>query len=177
MAKTALRERLIGTLVILCLAIIFYPLFFVSQEEFEVSRESVIPERQIVVEPLDIREPVAPFEVQEVVLHELFNPDEDIDQVNPDDLSNELLNESGLPNAWVIQVGSFAQEENARNLNQNLNEQGYESYYRLTPSFDEAPDLYKVYIGPIINPDEARATFERLNQQFENQAIMLRFEP
>lgn len=177
MAKPSLRERLIGTLVIICLALIFYPLFFVSQDEFEISRESVIPERGIEVEPLDIIEPVAPGEVREVVLDELFNPDENIDQIDPEDLTEQLLNESGLPNAWVIQVGSFAQLENAETLNQDLTIQGYESYFKLTPSTDDGPDLYKVYVGPIINSDETRNTFDQLNEQFDGQAILLRFAP
>jgi DedD protein len=177
LAKPPLRERLIGTLVILCLALIFYPLLFVSQDEFEISRDSVIPERQIEVEPLNIVEPVAPYEVREVVLHELFNPDENTDEVDPEDITDQLLNESGLPNAWVIQVGSFAQKENADALNQDLTIQGYESYVKLTPSFDEDPDLYKVYVGPILNSDETKATFARLNEQLQNQAILLHFEP
>lgn len=177
MAKPPLRERLIGTLVILCLVLIFYPLLFVSQEEFEINRDSVIPPRQIHVEPLDIAQPVAPREVREIILHELFNPDENADQVNPEDIADQLLSESGLPNSWVIQVGSFARMENAESLDRELNAQGYESYFKLTPSFDEAPDLYKVYVGPIINSDEARSTFARLNEKLQNQAILLRFEP
>ncbi len=177
MAKPPLRERLIGTLVILCLALIFYPLVFVSQDEFEVSRNSVIPERTLEVEPLRILEPAAPDEVEEIVLHELFNPDENTDQIDSDSLSEELLNDSGLPNAWVVQVGSFAQLENAQKLNQILTQQGYESYLKLTPSFDEGPDLYKVYVGPIINADEARQAQEKLNVLLDNQAILLRFEP
>lgn len=177
MAKPPLRERLIGTLVILCLALIFYPLVFVSQEEFEVSRESVIPERNLQVEPLHILQPEAPAEVEEVVLHELFNPDENTDAVDPEAMSDELIGDSGLPNAWVVQVGSFAQLENAQKLNQILTQQGYESYLKLTPSFDDAPDLYKVYVGPIINSDEARQAHENLNVLLDNQAILLRFEP
>lgn len=177
MAKPSLRERLIGTLVILCLALIFYPLLFVSQDEFEIDRSSVIPTRTLEVEPLNIVEPVAAYEVQEVNLDQLFNPDENTDQVDPNDLNDQLLNDSGLPNAWVVQVGSFALKENADSLNQDLAVQGYESYLKLTPSVDDGPDLYKVYVGPIINSDEAKTTFARLNEQLQNQAILLRFEP
>jgi DedD protein len=177
LAIPSLRERLIGTLVILCLALIFYPLVFVSQDEFEISRETVIPTRTLNVEPLNIVEPLAPREVQEIVLDELFNPDEYSDQVDPQDLTDELVNESGLPNAWVIQVGSFAQMENAETLNQDLTILGYESYFKLTPSIDDGPDLYKVYVGPIINSDETRNTFNQLNERFDNQAILLRFQP
>lgn len=177
LAKPPLRERLIGTLVILCLALIFYPLLFVSQEEFEISRDSQIPERQIEVEPLDIVAPVAPFEAEEIDLSELFNPDENTDAVDPEDLADPLLNDSGMPNAWVIQVGSFALLDNAESLNQELTNQGYESYFRLTLGDADNPNLYKVYVGPIINSDETRDTFNRLNQQLDNQAILLRFEP
>lgn len=177
MAKPSLRERLIGTLVILCLALIFYPLLFVSQEEFAIDRNSVIPARNIEVDPLNIVEPVAPYEGQEVNLDQLFNPDENTDQVDPNDLNDQLLNDSGMPNAWVVQVGSFALLENAETLNQDLTVQGYESYIKLTPSAGEGPNLYKVYVGPIINSDETKTTFARLNDQLQNQAILLRFEP
>jgi len=177
LAKASLKERLIGTIVILCLALIFYPLFFNSKSEFEISRNSVIPTQTIEVEPLDIQDPIVPFEVEEVVLHELFNPDEDLDQVLPDELPNRILQASGLPNAWVVQVGSFAQIENAEILNEDLLGLNYKSYFRLTPSFDDGPDLYKVFVGPVLSTDEARALLTELSEHTGNEAILLKFEP
>lgn len=177
MAKSSLKERLVGVLVIACLGLIFYPLFFSSKSEFEINRTSVIPAQQVRVEALEITEPTAPYEVEEITLHELFNPDEETDQVAIESLPSEILDESGLPQAWVIQVGSFALIDNAELLNEELISLGYKSYFRLTPSFDEAPDLYKVYVGPVLNPDEARQLSIDLTEHTGNQSILLNFEP
>jgi DedD protein len=177
LARPPLKERLIGTLVILCLGLIFYPLLFNSKTEFEISRDSVIPVQRVQVDPLNIVDPSAPFEVQEIALHELFNPNEDTDQIDIDDISEGILNESGLPQAWVIQLGSFALTDNAESLKDELITEGYDAYVRLTPSFNEAPDLYKVYVGPVIDPSEARRTFNQLSSQTGNEAILLKFEP
>lgn len=177
MARPPLKERLVGTLVILCLGLIFYPLLFNSKSEFEISRDSVIPAQRVQVEPLDIVDPSAPYEVQEIALHELFNPDEDTDQVDIEDIPEGILNESGLPQAWLVQLGSFALIDNAETLKDELIAGGYDAYVRLTPSFNEAPDLYKVYVGPVIDPSEARRIVNQLSSQTGSEAILLKFEP
>jgi len=177
LATPPLKERLIGTLVILCLGLIFYPLLFNSESEFEISRDSLIPLQRVQVAPLDIINPSAPYEVQEIVLHELFNPDENTDQLSIDNIPEGILNESGLPQAWVVQVGSFALIDNAETLKDELLAEGYDAYVRLTPSFSEAPDLYKVYAGPVVDPSEARRTLNQLSDLTGNEAILLRFEP
>jgi DedD protein len=177
LSRPPLKERLIGTFVILCLGLIFYPRLFNSKTEFEISRDSVIPSQRVQVEPLNIADPSAPFEVQEITLDELFNPNEDTDQIDIDDISEGILNEFGLPQAWVIQLGSFALTDNADSLKDELITEGYDAYVRLTPSFTEAPDLYKVYVGPVIDPSEARRTLNQLSSQTGNEALLLKFEP
>ncbi len=177
MERPPLKERLIGTLVILCLAIIFYPLIFDSQQEFEVRRDSVIPSRTIEVRPLQILEPSQPFEAQAINPDELFNPDEQSDQTRIDPNDSKILTGSGLPQAWVIQVGSFASIDNAKLLNESLLAQGYKAYFRLTESSDERPDLYKVMVGPMLDASEAERVLAQLKAENQSQAILLRFEP
>ena len=177
MAKTALKERLIGAIVISCLALILYPLFLSSKSEFEISRTSMIPPQQVRLQPLEITEPSIPYEVEDIEMHELFNPDEETDQIDATAISGEILADSGLPQAWVVQVGSFALVDNAELLNEELVSLGYESYYRLTPSFNEAPDLYKVFVGPVLNSNDAQQLVIELTEHTGNEAILLKFEP
>lgn len=177
MAKIALKERLIGAVVIACLALIFYPLFLSSKSEFEISRTSLIPPQQVRLQPLEITEPSIPYEVENIELDELFNPDEEVDQVDTASISDEILADSGIPHAWVVQVGSFALVDNAELLNQELISLGYESYYRLTPSFNETPDLYKVFVGPVLRPNDAQQLVTELTEHTGNEAILLKFEP
>ena len=56
------------------------------------------------------------------------------------------LNQKGLPDAWVVQVGSFTTKEAANKLRDDLQADGQKAYVRTTTSGNTA--ISRVYIGP-----------------------------
>jgi rare lipoprotein A len=57
---------------------------------------------------------------------------------------------------WMVQIGAFAEEENARGLQDRLGSEGVPA--RVSPSLD---GLYRVYAGPLQSLEDARRVQER----------------
>ncbi len=174
MAKPPLRERLLGLLVILCIALIFYPLVFTSENQFRIDRTSQIPQRPALDLSADTIRPMAPDSVESVA-SPLFVPAED--QLAGAQSDDGILNEQGLPRAELVQAGSFASVDNANDLVDRLIEAGFKAYSRLSPSTGEAPDLHKVYVGPYLTTEQASQAEALLREQMGLEPIRLRFEP
>lgn len=176
MPKPPLRERLLGLLVILCIALIFYPLVFTSEEQFRIDRTSQIPARP----QMDLSErqimPVVP-DVQNEPELPLFVADDALVEAVEVGETQSILSESGLPNAWLLQVGSFASVTNAEELVARLVDSGLKAYSRLQPSDGSGPDLHKVYVGPYLDRTELEAADLQLRQAHQLQPIRLQFEP
>lgn len=174
MAKPPLRERLLGLLVILCIALIFYPLIFTSEDQFRIDRNTQIPQRPAMNLSTEAVRPQAPVEL-EPVNPNLFVPGED--NVVLDNASDDPLSGQGLPNSELIQVGSFASVNNANDLVARLLDAGFKAYSRLAPSSDGAPDLHKVYVGPYMDKSRADEAEALLRDNLGLQPIRLKFEP
>ena len=79
----------------------------------------------------------------------------------------------GLPEAWTVRVGTFAQRDNVNALLAGLRAADYRAYTR---DIDGDTPLTGVYVGPW--PDRALAEeyLQQLQQQFQPDAVLLRFE-
>lgn len=174
MPKPPLRERLLGLLVILSLGLIFYPLIFSSESEFRVSRETQIPQRPSIPSRPDLQSPAPPFVAESLDSDTLFEPTEFAQGELP---AQAVLNDQGLPNAWLVQAGSFASLDNATALTQQLLDKGFRAYQRFSASGDDRPDLYKVYVGPMTNLEQAQLVREQLSGILQAEPILLKFEP
>lgn len=71
---------------------------------------------------------------------------------------------AALEKGWVVQVGVFSQRDNARRLQERIQQKGYR--VRLDPSSSAAGRSVRVEVGPYREAAEAKAAAARLQDQF-----------
>ncbi len=198
-----LKQRLIGAVVLLALAVIFVPVIFDREQLQPVDRQTQIPLAPDIV-PVVIPEPEITAQVEPAPpLEEVFLPEEppvvelpatvtgtdvevpDLDVVeNASESIPELktsapgapdLNEQGVPEAWVLQVASFKSAERASELQKKLSDDGYTAYTRLVTAGEGK--MTRLFVGPKL--DKARLLQEQaeIEEKFQLSTFILKFEP
>lgn len=71
---------------------------------------------------------------------------------------------------WCVQVGSFAELQNAQDLVGKLKEKGYDS--RIDQSTRNGASLFRVYVGSYPNRQEAQNTLDRLKADGFDKAFV-----
>lgn len=79
------------------------------------------------------------------------------------------------PSGWVIQLGSFSQEDNARELNAKLRKAGYAAY--VEPVIQSGKKVYRVRVGPEVMRGEAEKLRDRIAAEFDLKGIVVRHQP
>lgn len=85
------------------------------------------------------------------------------------------LNAQGLPDAWVVQVGSFSSKEAANKLRDDLQEDGQKAYVRTTTTAGNS--ISRVYIGPKLDRAQAQAIKEQMDKRLKVKSMVMRFQP
>jgi DedD protein len=85
------------------------------------------------------------------------------------------LNQKGLPDAWVVQVGSFTTKEAANKLRDDLQADGQKAYVRTTTSGNNT--ISRVYIGPKLDKNQALALKEQMDRRLKVKSMVMRFQP
>lgn len=80
---------------------------------------------------------------------------------------------AGKPSGWVVQLGSFAQEDNARELDKRLREAGFASFVEQVSQSGKT--VYRVRIGPEVKRSEAEKSLGRIEDQFELKGIVVSY--
>ena len=75
--------------------------------------------------------------------------------------------------AWAVQLGSFANDANAKRLIEKLRASGYAAY--LERSLETDATVFKVRVGPHIQRAEAEETRQQLEQKFALKGLLLRY--
>lgn len=78
--------------------------------------------------------------------------------------------------AWVVQLGSFSQEQHANLLIKQLRDKGFKAFgYRkmIKPKYI----INRVYIGPFSKLDEAKKIREQLQVSMNIKGIIIKFDP
>ena len=169
------RQRLVGTLVLLAMAVVFWPIIFVSPEmKTSIVIDEPPPVPVIDTEPLpDLISPkekisstvVAPsYDEEAQALADqktLINAEQDVaqtavnlapaDTLETTDLSRKapapiVPDSSGFPITWVLQVATVSTQERAASLVDQLVSKGYEAFASSFASNDKI--LWRVQIGP-----------------------------
>jgi DedD protein len=85
------------------------------------------------------------------------------------------LNHQGLPDAWVVQVGSFTSKETANKLRDDLQADGQKAYVRTTTT--NGNTISRVYIGPKLDRNQAFAVKEEMDKRLKIKSMVMRFQP
>lgn len=195
--NSALKQRLVGAVVLVAIAVIFVPSFLRERQVEPVSTKTLIPEPPP-REEVTFEQPSPPEDIEPAPEPEtMFLPDEPSKQPAPEAVSAAeqepsesdpapVTEEAGSSDgqdtggatdgrAWVIQVASFREAERANELRDKLQEQGYRAYVRSAST--SAGDVNRVFIGPKISREDAESTKAAVDQALKVDALILRFEP
>ncbi|MBT0587421.1 SPOR domain-containing protein [Alteromonas oceanisediminis] len=183
--SNALQNRLVGTIVIVALAVIFLPDLLDGQKSESNTTFVAVPtppDRKALVQPKEFpSEEVAaaasrPLEiVDEQPLDEQFSGSE---PVEPETAAPT----NGQPNAdlkqqtnierdtaaeqdgagWVVQLGSFRHQKNVRELLDKLEDAGYRAYSK--PVETSVGRLTKVFVGPDLQRQKLQDALPHLKQ-------------
>ena len=205
-----LKQRIVGALVLVCLAVIFVPMIFDEPHSERQSTPITIPEQPPFPE-VDMPEEPA-VETQNYGLEEQPAPSPDTRDAAEEASGFRLIEESGSPaseqaeseasapsepvedepagdqgaqsepvkpdaefsrtleGAWVVQLGSFGNKDNARNLRDEVVEMGYGAH--LQEISGEDTRWTRVFSGPFVDKSDAEAAKRRLDEAFSLDSLV-----
>ena len=191
-----IKQRFVGFVVLVAIAVIFWPIVFVTPEnadDFELSvfemppkpavavserREPVLdkvdqsilpemPERQTpIVQPIDIASPMPDVA--------LVDADEEPEQ-QASALERAEFDDQGLPVSWELQVATFSNAERAEEISQLLRDKGHKAY--VSPIILDDQRLFRVMIGPKLQKQRLIEIQPAINDYFSVESFIVRFTP
>ena len=188
--KQGTKQRIVGTIVIASLALIFLPIMFDGQGSHQTQTASRIPEQPVVPilpEPQQSR-PVIISDADLVAIEIKPEPEpvtkpieesaSDVIEVSASEsgFTRDIptLNLAGLPNGWSIRLGSFSEASNATNLLQRLQSAGYKAYTRDIDS--EQAELTGVFVGPWLERALVNDYIDQLRDEFQLEGMVVRYQ-
>jgi len=188
--KQGTKQRIVGTIVIVSLALIFLPISFDGQGSHQTQTASRIPEQPVVPilpEPQQSR-PVIISDADLVAI-ETKPESELVTKTIEESISDPIevsasesaftrdiptLNPAGLPNGWSIRLGSFSEASNASDLMQRLQTAGYKAYIRDIDS--EQAELTGVFVGPWLERPLVNDYIDQLRDEFQLEGMVVRYQ-
>ena len=168
-----LKQRIIGALVLLALAVIFIPVLFDRERISPVDKKTQIP-----VAPYIENTPIVvtqePTNEQPVESAEsIYVPDEEKEVSS---ISEPIgLSDDGTVNSWVLQVASFLHSKNAENFRDSLEGENYDAYIRAVNT--SKGKRYRVYVGPKLDKRALVKIKNKIEEKFNTETRLLKFEP
>lgn len=153
------RQRVIGAVVLVLLAVTFLPMLF--------DRTEPVREVRVDVPPRPWMPQMRPLGEPEVPVPEAQAPDITPDEAMPD----EHLDGDGLPINWAVMVARLAAADEAARLREQLAGQGLDSYVRMERQW------YAVYIGPFLDLERAEEHLERIARDGLHDPRLVRYQP
>ncbi|WP_166268446.1 SPOR domain-containing protein [Marinobacter caseinilyticus] len=213
-----LKQRVIGALVLVCLAVIFVPMLFDEPHTDRSSRVIDIPEEPPFpeVQAPPVPEQDAPSYHLEESTNGSVTPMTDNQLVESNSQTPAATSESGtaapaeteppvsgeqaavapmtepepeqqqettasdgsesaeytrsLEGAWVVQLGSFGDVDNARRLRENVRKKGYDSHIQRVEKGDTV--FTRVFSGPFASKSDAEVAKKRLDAEFNLNGLV-----
>ena len=195
------KQRMVGALVLVALAVIFLPMLFTREDEqrqiqVDVPTAPQVPVMpQVQVEPVPVpepqpiaEEPAPPEEVAPVaaapapaavvskpvaaVKPPAVTPAQAVAQAPAKlDTTQKRVDTNGLPISWSVQLVSLSNRASADNLQKTLRNQGYNAYVR------SSGGMNRVFVGPLLERAEADRLRDLLGKQQNLKGFVVRFQP
>ena len=178
----AMKQRLIGALVLVALATVVLPILFDFEGSYTVdTRSSIPPDPDI--QSVEIKK-AGPLKGATAVAsqEEMFRFDNSRKVV--EDAANDGiglqdqasgLNAEGIPLAWIVQVASFSDANKAQTLSQQLLDDGYKAYSRRVLVGGDSK--YRIYVGPKVSKATMLQQKEAIESKYKVKTLLLVFEP
>ena len=195
------KQRMVGALVLVALAVIFLPMLFNREDEqrqiqVDVPTAPQVPVMpQVQVEPVPVpepqpipEEPAPPEEVAPVpaapapaavvskpvaaVKAPAVTPAQTVAQAPAKlDTTQKRVDANGLSVSWSVQLVSLSNRASADNLQKTLRNQGYNAYVR------SSGGMNRVFVGPLLERAEADRLRDLLGKQQNLKGFVVRFQP
>ncbi|NMH61280.1 SPOR domain-containing protein [Alteromonas ponticola] len=177
---SALQNRLIGTVIVVALAVIFLPDFLDGKKERKSETFAEIPAppaKKPIVNPepfpTDRVEKAAqrPIEIVDEKpvdepVHVAQKLEQAADSAQDDDLAKQTVvskpDVKEQDAGWVIQLGSFRHQKNVRQLLTKLEKAGYRAFSR--PIKTSSGPLTKVFVGPDLQKSKLDSAIPHLQE-------------
>lgn len=168
-----LKQRLVGAIALLALAVIFLPVLFDRDPIVPVDQTSQIPPPPDIV-TVEVVEPERPEDVDLAPAPQaMYVPDESHRAAPGTEPPG--LDPSGVPKSWVLQVASFRDESHAVRLQEKLLAKKFPTYTRKADFKNGA--IYRVYVGPKLDKAALSKEKEQIDAQFQLDSMILEFKP
>ncbi len=197
-----LKERLVGASVLVAAAVIFLPVIFTDSPKTEVISGSNIPKKPetnfnsriipvikndnkaslTTVEPKNIEVKISnkkdsSANEQTVVARKVVSTKKDkTEEAAREQIKSTIDVETkaalGL-SAWIVQLGSFIEEDNAQSLNKKLREAGYPAF--VEPLNENGKISYRVRVGPEIKRSEADLMLKKMKEKIKLDGIVVSY--
>jgi DedD protein len=189
------KQRMVGALVLIALAVVFLPMLFSRPDELREVRVNapaaptapVVPE--VKVQPAAVPETPAPRVAEAPPANPPVTARASAQASAPSmpiapaptvatpaappaqaDSAGKL-DPSGVPVSWSVQLASLSNRAGADSLQKSLRSQGYNAYVR------SADGKNRVFVGPLIDRAEAERLRDVINRQQNLKGFVVRFEP
>ena len=176
-----LKQRFVGAIVLICLALILWPVIFSGPSGPGMDRNSYIPPKPA-IESFKIIEPVEPKNIDPVAQPVPDNTGptvealpEQVSKQSQDKADKPALNDKGLPKSWVLQVASFSKRGNATELKKALQAKGYKAFTREIKT--NSGLSVRVYIGPKLSKASFAKDKQAIDRQFKVKSLIVKFVP
>ena len=181
--KSAMKQRLVGTIVIGCLAIIFIPILLDGEGVSSPALTTDIPRSPpmpAVPDITPVRPEITADSVPEPASESEPDAEETVGEATVDTVTDAppaperpRLTAAGVPETWTVRLGSFGEAANAEALVQRLRDDGYKGFTR--PLQTSRGPLTGVYVGPVLTQAEAASLQQELARAFELEGVVVQF--
>jgi len=177
----ALKQRLVGAVVLVALAVILLPALFNGGRPNELETLKEIPDMPE-IKPIEVKKPVkvADLKKDSKPISQMYDLDPEENTVidekpDPSEKLNAKLKESGAPQAWVVQVGSFSDKAKAVKLKESLQKDGYKAFVRSVKK--DGKTINRVMIGPKLDKQQALKIKQAVDKKHKLKTLVISFDP
>jgi DedD protein len=195
------KQRLVGALILLALAVVFWPIIFVPGADRPEDLRVVVPAappvdltplpepdsaglrqgqaaraRNEPVPDVDLPEEEGSLDVEPAPLppREEILPVPELSEAR-DSLSAPEMDEDGLPIAFSLQVATMANRERAEALRDELVKAGYKGYVKRLRRDDRT--LYRVLVGPKYAREDLAPIKAAVDKNWQVESMIIRYLP
>lgn len=178
-----LQKRVVGTLVLVSIGVIVLPDVLDGKKEHYQENYQSIPLRD------DFDGTVSQMPVEEPEVIEVTAPDTQVNDTRSADTNAQAETEKSDPtptpsstasvndgdSAWMIRLGTFRNQENARRLVKQLRDKGYQAH--ILPRDIQSGDLAKVVVGPHVSKTTLESQLTDLQSLTGLKGQLRKFDP
>ena len=168
-----LKQRLIGAIILISLAVIFVPMLIGTDRSQPSSISIEIPEPP---EELDSKILALPEQDNELLAEVSVSKDTGVTVTQATIPSAPVTTVKAVEGitAWVVQVGSFSEQKNADALSNRLIKAGFVAFVEQVDGNNG--EIYRVRVGPELSKEKADALGIKLKQQQQlSSAIVVQY--